>query len=132
MRIAKVFLTLSIGIGAAALAACASQPAVDAPKAPVQAAAPASAAPSAAASETNTATLMEKRFQEAARSYKTVQKDGKTMYCKREKNIGSTIPTMNCITEAQLRNQVENMEEYRERARNSSRCTHGSGCGAGG
>lgn len=132
MRIAKLFLTLSIGIGAAALAACASQPAVDAPKAPVQAAAPASAAPNAAASETNTATLMEKRFQEAARSYKTVQKDGKTMYCKREKNIGSTIPTMNCITEAQLRNQVENMEEYRERARNSSRCTHGSGCGAGG
>jgi len=131
MRIAKVILTLSIGIGAAALAACASQPASDAPaKAPTQAV-PASAAPTAAAAESDTASALEKRFQEAARSYKTVQKDGKTLYCKREKVIGTTIPTMNCITEAQLRNEVENMEEYRNRARNSARCTTGVGCGAG-
>jgi hypothetical protein len=131
MRIAKLILALSIGIGAAALAACASQPASDSPvKAPTQAA-PVSAAPNAAAAESDTATALEKRFQEAARSYKTVQKDGKTLYCKREKVIGSTIPTMNCITEAQLRNEVENMEEYRSRSRNSSRCTHGVGCGAG-
>jgi hypothetical protein len=135
MTIVKLLQTLSIGIAAAALAACASQPAADAApaKAPTQAASPASApAPSAAGTEAETAGALEKRFQEAARSYKTVQKDGKTLYCKREKRMGTTIPTMNCMTEAQLRNQVENMEEYRNRARNSSRCTHGAGCGAGG
>ena len=35
---------------------------------------------------------LEKKFQDAARSYRTVQKDGKTMYCKSEKPINSTIP----------------------------------------
>ncbi|HEY6125701.1 MAG TPA: hypothetical protein VIV63_13700 [Steroidobacteraceae bacterium] len=135
MTFAKNLKTLSILIAAAAFAGCASQPAVDpAPaKAPVAAAAPASTpATNAAVTEADTATSMEKRFQEAARSYKTVQKDGKTMYCKRERVIGTTIPTMQCLTEAQLRNQVENMEEYRSRARNAAKCTHGPGCGAGG
>jgi len=134
MTIVKVLQSLAIGFGAAALAACASQPAADAApaKTPAQAAAPTSTASNAAVTEADTASAMEKRFQEAARSYKTVQKDGKTMYCKREKLIGTTIPTMNCITEAQLRNEVENMEEYRSRARNASKCTHGAGCGAGG
>jgi hypothetical protein len=133
MTFKKMLLTVSIGMGAALLAACASQPASAPAPAPASSP-PASAtkAPDSAASEADTASAMEKRFQEAARSYKTVQKDGKTMYCKREKLIGTTIPTMNCISEAELRNQVENMEEYRQRARNSSRCTHGAGCGAGG
>ena len=57
---------------------------------------------------------MEKKFQDAARSYKTMQKDGKTMYCKREKVLGSTIPTMQCLTETQLRNRVEATEELQE------------------
>jgi hypothetical protein len=43
--------------------------------------------------------------------------EGKTYYCKREKVIGSTIPTLQCITESQLRNQVETMEELRGRMR---------------
>jgi len=133
MAFKKVLLGFSVTLGAALLTACASQPAAS-PPAP--AASPASTAPASApnsvAAEADTATAMEKRFQDAARSYKVVQKDGKTLYCKREKKIGTTIPTMNCMTEAQLRNQVETMEEYRSRARNSSRCTHGSGCGAGG
>jgi hypothetical protein len=132
MTFKKMLLTVSIGMGAALLAACASQPA----SAPAPASSPPAStgtkAPDSAATEADTASAMEKRFQDAARSYKTVQKDGKTMYCKREKLIGTTIPTMNCISEAELRNQVENMEEYRQRARNSSRCTHGAGCGAGG
>jgi hypothetical protein len=133
MAVKQVLLALSLSMGVAIISACASQPA------PAPAAKPASSptasaapAPSSGTSEEHTATAMEKRFQDAARSYKTVQKDGKTMYCKREKRIGTTIPTMNCITEAELRNQVENMEEYRQRARNAARCTHGAGCGAGG
>jgi hypothetical protein len=131
MAFKKLVLTLSIGLGAAMLTACASQPQpATAPAA--KPATPAASKPSSAATEADTATAMEKRFQDAARSYKVVQKDGKTLYCKREKQIGTTIPTMNCMTESQLRNQVETMEEYRQRARNAARCTHGAGCGAGG
>jgi hypothetical protein len=130
MAFKKLVLTLSIGLSAAMLTACASQPQpTTAPAA--KPATPAAGKPSSAATEADTATAMEKRFQDAARSYKVVQKDGKTLYCKREKQIGTTIPTMNCMTESQLRNQVETMEEYRQRARNAARCTHGAGCGAG-
>jgi hypothetical protein len=131
MAFKKMFLAVSVGMGAALVAACASQPAAKPAAAPTP---PPSAVstPNSAASEKDTASAMEKRFQDAARSYKVVQKDGKTLYCKREKRIGTTIPTMNCLTESELRTQVEAMEDYRNRARNSSRCTHGSGCGAGG
>jgi hypothetical protein len=135
MTIAKLFQTFCVAIGGAILASCAASPVTDSTPAKTSApsAAPVSpSAPDAAIAEADTASAMEKRFQDAARSYKTVQKDGKTLYCKREKLIGTTIPTMNCITESQLRNQVENMEEYRNRARNAAKCTHGTGCGAGG
>jgi hypothetical protein len=131
MTFKTAFQVCSIGLGVALMAACASQPANPTPPA-ATATAPAGAASAPAANEADTAAGIEKRFQDAARSYKIVQKDGKTLYCKREKVIGSTIPTMNCLSEAQLRTQVENMEDYRNRARNSSRCTHGAGCGAGG
>lgn len=129
MAYRKMIVGFSAVVGAALLTACASQPATS-PSQP--SAAPATAAPSSAAAEKDTAGALEKRFRDAARSYKTVQKDGKTLYCKREKRIGTTIPTMNCLTESELRTQVEMTEEYRNRARNSSRCTHGAGCGAGG
>jgi hypothetical protein len=61
-----------------------------------------------------------------------VEKDGKTMYCKKEKPINSTIPRMQCVTESQLRLEVEQMEETRDRMRNSGRCTRGPGCSGGG
>jgi len=135
MPINKFYPTMAFGVCVALLAACASQPdttnAPVASAAPAPAAAPARAAP-AAQTEADTATALEKKFQDAAKGYKVVQRDGQTLYCKREKLIGSTIPTLQCMTEAQLRNQVENMDEYRERMRNSSKCTHGAGCGAGG
>src|SRR5690349_14739102 len=75
---------------------------------------------------------LEKKFQEAAKGYNVVQKDGKTLYCKREKVLGSTIPTMQCLSEAQLRLQVENMEELRGRMRSSAKCTLGRDGGSGG
>jgi hypothetical protein len=128
MTFKKAFLILSVGMGSALVVACASQPQAN----PAPPAAPANATASApAVSEANTAGALEKRFQDVARGYKVVKKDGKTMYCKREKLIGSTIPTMNCMSETQLRTQVEDMDEYRNRARNSSRCTHGVGCAGG-
>ena len=121
------------------IAACASEPAGQkAPPPPAAAPAAPAAVPggvSAAAEarpEADAAAQLEKKFQEAAKGYKIVQKDGKTMYCKKEKVIGSTIPTLQCITEAQLRLQVEQMDDLRQRMRNSSHCTLGPGCSSGG
>jgi hypothetical protein len=128
----KLLLTLTTGLTVAVLAACASQPASQAPAAPAQAASAPAAAPASAATEADTASAMEKKFQEVARSYKTVQKDGKTMYCKREKVIGTTIPTMQCYTETQLRNQVEATEELKKRMRRGGGpCVQTGGCAGG-
>jgi hypothetical protein len=110
------------------LSACASQPAVkDAPGATAPAATAAKPEPAAQPEGASEAAL-EKKFQDAARGYKLVERDGKTLYCKREKVIGSTIPTMQCLTESQLRNQVETMDDMRERMRSGSKCTLSRGC----
>jgi hypothetical protein len=145
MAIKRVFVSLLLNMSAALLAACATQPAApQVPAAPPTAAAhaaapaaaiaptPAAPAANAAATESDTAAAMEKKFRDADRSYKVVQRDGKTLYCKRERVIGTTIPTMQCLTESQLRNQVETMDEMRGRMRSNGKCTLGVGCGAGG
>ena len=134
MPINTLFRCSALAISAL-LAACASAPSEG--PAPAVAAAPTAAAqtaaPAAAPTEAEAAAQLEKKFQEAARSYKVVEKNGKTMYCKKEKVIGSTIPTMQCLSESQLRLQVEQMDEMRDRMRNNAgRCTTGAGCGAGG
>jgi len=104
---------------------------------PAAAPAPAPAAPAtanntgAATAENEAAASLEKKFRDAARGYKTVQKDGQTLYCKREKEIGTTIPRMRCMTEAQLRNEVETMEEVRNKMRSGAKCTLGPGCSGG-
>jgi hypothetical protein len=126
MAINRSFTSLALGACVALLAACATSPPAPVAKAPTAATAP------AAQTEVDTASTLEKKFQDAARSYKIVQRDGKTLYCKREKVIGSTIATLQCITEAQLRNEVETMDELRGRMRNNGKCTLGVGCGAGG
>jgi len=123
-------VSLGLAACAALLSACASEPATTSSTAPTAAPAPA-AAP--AKTEADTAEGLEKKFQDAARSYKVVQKDGKTMYCKREKVMGSTIPTLQCITEAQLRNQVETTDELKNRMRNrAGGCVQTGGCTGGG
>jgi len=138
MALKKLMGTVLLAAGVSLVAACASSPAAaPAPAAPPVAAPAPAAAPAAAASleskpEADAATLAEKKFQEAARSYRMVQKDGKTMYCKKEKPINSTIPRMQCVTESQLRLEVEQMDEMRDRMRNSGRCTRGPGCAGGG
>ena len=126
MRFDPFVSSLLLVVGAALLGACASQSAsTPSSPAPTSAAAPAVTAKN----EPVSPDAIEKRFQEVARSYKMVEKDGKTLYCKREKVLGSTIPTMQCLTESQLRLQVEQMEDVRERMRSNGRCTLGSGCG---
>jgi hypothetical protein len=130
----NIVISLGLAASSALLGACASDPAPAAPAPPTAAAPAAAPAPSAAATaEADTAAGLEKKFQEAARGYKVVQKDGKTMYCKRERVIGSTIPTLQCITEAQLRNQIENTEELRQRMRRApGGCVQTGGCTGGG
>lgn len=139
MTFQKLMNTVFLAAAVSLVAACASSPA-DAPAsstapAPAATAAPAAGAPPASAEailEADAATLAEKKFQDAARAYRKVEKDGKTMYCKKEKPINSTIPRLQCITESQLRLEVEQMDEMRDRMRNSGRCTRGAGCGGGG
>jgi hypothetical protein len=130
----NIIISLGLAATSALLVACATQPAAStapAASAPAPAAPPASSA--AATTEADTAAGLEKKFQEAARGYKVVQKDGKTLYCKRERVIGSTIPTLQCITEAQLRNQIENTEELRQRMRRApGGCVQTGGCTGGG
>jgi len=81
--------------------------------------------------EQQTAAALDQKFQDAAKGYTKLMKDGVLLFCKRSKDIGSNLPTVKCITEAQLRNQVETMDDYRERRRNAAKCTHGVGCSAG-
>ena len=44
-----------------------------------------------------------------------VFKDGEIVFCKRVREIGSNIPTLKCLTQAQVRTQVEEMENYRQK-----------------
>lgn len=84
------------------------------------------------ATETEVAAALDKKFEEAARGYVKLKKDGVLMFCKRYRVIGSSIPTIQCITEAQLREQVENMDRYRDQMRSSGKCPHGpQGCSSG-
>jgi hypothetical protein len=110
---------------AALIAGCASEP-MSAPaepeKKPVW----------SVATEAETAAALDQKFQEAAKSYVKLKKDGVLLFCKKRREIGSNIPTIHCLTEAQLRNQVETMEDYRQRRREAAKCTHGpAGCSAG-
>lgn len=122
--------------GICVLAGCATQPAAEAPVPAAPATAAVAALPPVAPAdearpEADAASQLEKKFRDAAKSYRVVQKDGKTLYCKKEKVIGRNIPTVQCITESQLRLQVEQMDDLRERMRGSAKCTLGRS-GAGG
>ena len=108
MAICRTLLMMAV---AAPLLGCASQPDANA---------------------TDPAQGLEERFQEAARAYRVVQRDGRTLYCKHEKVIGSTIPTTQCLTEGQLRLQVEYDQQMRERMRAGAHCAMGRRGGASG
>ena len=139
MTFKNLCISLALGASTLAIAACATEPVASQPAAAPTAAAapavapvPAAAATGAAVAESDAASAMEKKFRDAARSYKVVQRDGKTLYCKREKVLGSTIPTLQCLTEAQLRIQVENTDEIKRRMnRGGGPCVQTGGCGGG-
>jgi hypothetical protein len=84
----QVFRFVLPAAGVLVMAACASQPA-------------------------STPSLLEKKFQIAAKYYEKVQHEGQTVYCKKEKALTSAIPFVQCLTEPQLRLEVENAERWR-------------------
>jgi hypothetical protein len=83
--------------------------------------------------EEEVAAALEKRYLDAARDFVKLKKDGELRFCKRYREIGSSIARINCITESELRTQVDDMTKYRDDMRNKSgKCTHGVGCSGGG
>ena len=128
------------------LAACAAQPPAPAPSAPAAAATnaappPADAKPVPAgqkhykwskATEADVAAALDEKFREAAKAYVQLKRDDQVMFCKKYREIGSSIRTLHCITEAELRKQVEDSDELRDQMRHKmGKCDISSGCSAG-
>jgi type IV pilus biogenesis protein CpaD/CtpE len=85
------------------------------------------------ATEDEVAKALDLAVAKAAKDFVQLKKDGVLMFCKRYRRIGSNLPTITCLTEAELRVQVENMQKYRDDMRQrSGRCTLGPGCSSGG
>jgi len=79
--------------------------------------------------EAEVAAELDATLVEASKTFVKLRKDGEIVFCKRLKQMGSNIPTLQCITQAQLRTQVEHMDQYRDRMRSTGKCPHGpQGC----
>jgi hypothetical protein len=106
------------------LGACASQPKSD--TAPVPA--PVQAAPAASANTSNTSGIVtEEEFAREAKSYKLVEKDGKSLYCRTEQVLGSRLPSTVCLTHAQLTDSISRTRELTDKMRQKG----GGHCGGG-
>ena len=100
-----------------------------------EAAARAAAAPQAAnakkptwsvPSEAEVAAALEKKYLDATKDFVKLKKKDELMFCKRYREIGSSIARINCLTSAQVRTQVDNMDQYRDDMRNKGgKCTRG-------
>ena len=65
----------------------------------------------------------------ALECFPTFRKTSGRSKCKRKKEIGSNLPRIVCLTEAEVRVQVQNMQKYRDDMRQrTGRCVLGSGC----
>jgi hypothetical protein len=85
------------------------------------------------ASEADIAAQLDEKFKEAAKSYVQLKRDDQLMFCKKYREMGSSIRTLHCITEAELRKQVEDSDQVREQMRHKmGKCNISSGCSAGG
>src|SRR5688572_29711078 len=87
--------------------------------------------------EEEVATALEKKYLDATKDFVKLKKNDELMFCKRYREIGSSIARINCLTVAEVRTQVDNMGQYRDDMRNrSGKCTFGAGtstapCSAG-
>ena len=134
---------LAIAMGIAALSGCASAPPANPPTAnnapPADTATREKKSPPGQsphkwtkANEAEVAKTLDEKFREAAKSFVKLKRDDQVMYCKKYKDIGTLLPQMHCITEAELRKQLEDSDDLRDRMRSGmGRCAIGAGCGAG-
>ena len=77
-------------------------------------------------SEAEVATAMEKKYLDATKDFVKLKKNDELMFCKRYREIGSSIARINCLTLAEVRTQVDNMDQYRDDMRNKGgKCTRG-------
>lgn len=72
--------------------------------------------------------VTEEEFAREAKSYKKVEKDGKTLYCRTEPTLGSRLPQSVCLTHAQLTESIVRTREVTDRLRRKG----GGQCGKGG
>jgi hypothetical protein len=78
---------------------------------------------------------LDRRVAEAAAKLSKVERNGVVFYCKRSRQMGTNIARLNCMTESQLRVEVETMAQVRDDMRNKmGKCTmgragHGGPCG---
>jgi glycosyltransferase A (GT-A) superfamily protein (DUF2064 family) len=78
------------------------------------------------ATEEEVAAQLDRKFMEAAKSYVQLKRNDQLMFCKRYREMGSSIRTLHCITEAELRRQVEDSDDIRDQIRNNvGKCTLG-------
>ena len=83
--------------------------------------------------EDEVAAAMEKKYLDATKDFVKLKKDGELRFCKRYREIGSSIARINCLSEAEVRVQVDNMTQYRDDMRNKmGKCTRDVLCGGGG
>jgi hypothetical protein len=83
--------------------------------------------------EAEVAAALEKKYLDATKDFVKLKKDGELRFCKRYREIGSSIARINCLTEAEVRVQVDNMTQYRDDMRNKmGKCTRDVLCGGGG
>jgi hypothetical protein len=84
------------------------------------------------ATEADVAAALDKKFMEASKQFVKLKRNDEVMFCKRYRDMGSNIPTLHCITEAELRRQVEDSDEIRQQMRNRmGKCDIAAGCRAG-
>jgi len=85
------------------------------------------------ATETEVSAALDRAVIDATKGWVKLKKDGVLMFCKRARQIGSNLPSITCLTEAEVRVQVQNMQKYRDDMRQrSGRCTLGPGCNSAG
>lgn len=71
---------------------------------------------------------LDRKYLDAAEGFVKLKKDGALMFCKRYRIIGSNIATIQCISEGELRTQVDNMDQYRDAMRGRvGKCVLGKG-----
>ena len=82
--------------------------------------------------EDEVAAALEQKYLDAVKDFVKLKKNDEVVFCKRYREIGSSIARINCITPAEVRTQVDNMNQYRDDMRNKGgKCTRQVGCAGG-